>query len=87
VAKAKVLHELLKKSTPFSWTEKYRAALEQLIQDVIKDPVLIAPDPNKPFELETDTSAYAVGAVLFQCDQCGKRKALGYASKTLNAAK
>ncbi len=66
--------------------EKHRAALEQLIQDIIKDPVLTAPDPNKPFELETDASAYAVGAVLFQCDQCGKRKALGYTSKTLNAA-
>ncbi len=86
VAKAKVLHDLLKKDTPFSWMEKHKAALEQLIQNVIKDPVLTAPDPDKPFELETDASAYAVGAVLFQHDQHGKRKALGYASKTLNAA-
>ena len=85
-AKAKVLHELLKKDTPFSWTEKHKAALEQLIQDIIKDPVLTAPDPDKPFELETDASAYAVGAILFQHNQCGKRKALGYASRTLNAA-
>src|SRR5216684_4316368 len=36
VAKAKVLHELLKKDTPFSWMEKHRAALEQLIQDVTR---------------------------------------------------
>ncbi len=86
-AKAKILHELLKKSTLFSWTEKYRAALEQLIQDVIKDPILTAPDPDKPFELETDALAYTVGAVLFQCDQCRKRKALRYTSKTLNATK
>ena len=86
-AKAKVLHELLKKTIPFFWTPKHRAALETLIQDVIQDPILTAPDPDKPFELETDASAYAVGAILFQCDQCGKRKALGYALKTLNAAK
>ncbi len=86
-AKAKILHELLKKSTLFFWTEKHRAALEQLIQDVIKDPVLTAPDPDKPFELETNALAYTVGAVLFQCDQYGKRKALRYTSKTLNAAK
>src|SRR5260370_40118331 len=85
-AKAKILHELLKKSSLFFWTEKHRAALEQLIQDVTKDPVLTAPNPDKPFELETDALAYTVGAVLFQCNQHGKRKALGYASKTLNAA-
>jgi len=41
------------------------------------------PDNGKPFELETDASAYAIGAALFQKDERGKRKAIGYASKTL----
>ena len=64
-AKAKVLHELLKKTIPFFWTPKHRAALETLIQDVIQDPILMASDPDKPFELETDALAYVVGAILF----------------------
>ncbi len=84
-AKAKPLHMLLKRNTPFSWTVEHWAALEQLIQDIIKDPILTAPDPDKSFELETDASTYTVEAVLFQHNWCGKRKALGYASKTLNA--
>ena len=50
------------------------------------DPILTAPDEKEPFELETDASAYAVGAALFQKDERGKRCAIGYASKTLNSA-
>ena len=50
------------------------------------DPILTAPDEKEPFELETDTSAYAIGAALFQKDERGKRRAVGYASKTLNSA-
>jgi hypothetical protein len=41
---------------------------------------------NKPFELEVNASQYALGAVLFQRDERGKRRAIGYASRTLNKA-
>jgi len=47
---------------------------------------LIAPNKDRPFELETDALAYAIGAALFQKDKRGKCKAVGYASKTLNTA-
>ena len=60
--------------------------MDTLINCIEQDPVLIAPDEDKPFELETDASNYAVGAALFQKDERGKRRAVGYASKTLNAA-
>jgi hypothetical protein len=36
--------------------------------------------------LETDASAYAIGAVLFQKDERGKQHAIGYTFKTLNGA-
>jgi hypothetical protein len=60
--------------------------LDALIKQVTQDPVLVAPNEDKPFELEIDASAYAVGVALFQKDERGKRKAIGYASKTLIAA-
>ena len=83
---ARPLCNLLKKGGKFKWTDKCRQALDTLIQQVSTDPILSAPDESRPFELETDASSYAVGAALFQKDHRGKRKAIGYASKTLNSA-
>src|SRR5882757_2411431 len=83
---ARPLNNLLKKDTPFHWSPECRQALEELIGCVTRGPVLTAPNSEMPFELETDASAYAVGAALFQKDERGKRRAIGYASKTLNAA-
>jgi hypothetical protein len=83
---AKPLHDLLKKGIDFIWTKEHHDALDNLIKSVAQDPILISPDEKKPFELETDAFAYAVGAALFQRDERNKRKAVGYASKTLNAA-
>jgi RNase H-like domain found in reverse transcriptase len=44
-------------------------ALEKLINIVTSEPVLAGPDLDKPFELEVDASAYAVGTILFQRDE------------------
>jgi len=38
------------------------------------------------FELEVDASGYAVGAVLLQCKEDGKKHPIGYYSATLNEA-
>ena len=84
---AKPLHDLLKKGVKFLWTKEHTEALDALIKQVSQDPILIAPNNREPFELETDASAYAVEAALFQKDERGKRRAIGYASKTLNSAK
>ena len=83
---AKPLNDLLKKGVQFKWTTECRNALDELIKQVTQDPILVAPNEEQPFELETDASAYAVGAALFQKDERGKRRAIGYASKTLIAA-
>jgi len=67
----KPIVELTKKGTPFEWMEEQRQALETLILKVTTAPVLAYPDLERPFEMEVDASAYAVGAILFQKDDQG----------------
>jgi hypothetical protein len=57
-----------------------------LITKVTTAPVLTYPDPQKQFELEVDTSLFAIGAILFQRDEAGKKKDVTYYSKALNLA-
>ncbi len=63
---AKPLSRLTKKDLPFEWdeaTEKVFCLLCDLLQE---PPILIYPDPAKPYVLFTDTSKVAWGAVLMQ---------------------
>jgi len=57
---------LLKKDTPFIWTEDCAASLETLIEVITSHPVLVAPNQDRQFELEVDASQFALGAILWQ---------------------
>jgi hypothetical protein len=59
-------------------------ALEELISQVCDNPELNAPDLSCQYKLKVDASQFALGAVIFQKDDCGKRQAIGFALKTLN---
>jgi hypothetical protein len=83
---AKPLTELLKKDTPFIWTPQHTLAVETLIQKVTSQQVLVHPDPGRTFELEVDASNYTTGAILFQRDERGKARPIGYHSKTFSDA-
>src|SRR6267142_1111317 len=83
---ARPIVELTNKDTPVEWTEEQWQALETLIQNVTMAPVLAYPDLERPFEMEVDASAYAVGAILFQKDDQGRKCDVGYYSKALNPA-
>ena len=83
---AKPLHDLTKKGTQFNWTQKCTDALDELIKRVTTEPVLWHPDPAKPYELEVDASAFALGSILYQRDDNNKRRAVAYHSKALNQA-
>jgi RNase H-like domain found in reverse transcriptase len=76
--------ELTKKGKTFKWTDTCKEALEMLIEKVTNTPVLVYPDLEQPFEMEVDTSAYAVGAILFQRDEQGCKRDMGYYSKALS---
>lgn len=51
--------------------------------DVTSAPVLKCPDPEKQYFLEVDTSAFALGGVLFQHREDRRRQDVGYFSKAL----
>ncbi|QRV82439.1 Transposon Tf2-7 polyprotein [Ceratobasidium sp. AG-Ba] len=75
---ARPLHDLTKKDTKFEWTQECQQAFEEIKKRVSQDPVLIHPDPDKPFILETDASGIAIGAILSQ--------RVAYLSKSYNDA-
>ncbi|RXW20770.1 hypothetical protein EST38_g5090 [Candolleomyces aberdarensis] len=79
---AKPLNNLLKKDVPFKWTEDAQLAFDELKRRFTKEPVLMMPDPNRPFQVESDASLYASGAVLTQMDANGKRHPVFFLSQT-----
>ncbi|CAM4698043.1 unnamed protein product [Lepidochelys olivacea] len=62
------LTDLTKKKQPnaVQWTGKCQKAFNQLKATLMSDPVLRAPDFDKPFLVTTDASERGVGAVLMQ---------------------
>src|SRR6267154_2167957 len=63
---ARPLLDLTKKTTPWHWDEPQFKAFETLKTLMCRKPVLLQPDFAKHFYLQTDASAYGVGAILSQ---------------------
>jgi RNase H-like domain found in reverse transcriptase/Integrase zinc binding domain/Chromo (CHRromatin Organisation MOdifier) domain/Integrase core domain/Reverse transcriptase (RNA-dependent DNA polymerase) len=83
---AKPLNNLLKKDIKFNWTEDCQRAFDDLKKRFTEEPVLAMPDQNRPFQIETDASKYATGAVLTQLDSNGDRHPVSFLSKTFSPA-
>lgn len=82
---AKPLTNLLKKDEPYRWTDKCQEAF-QLFKDILTNkPLLQYPDFSQPFNVTTDASNIAIGAILSQ-GEVGKDLPISYASRTLNKA-
>jgi hypothetical protein len=63
---ARPLLDLTKKTVDWHWGESQHKAFEELKTLMCCSPVLTQPNFNKHFFLQTDASAYGVGAVLSQ---------------------
>ena len=63
---ARPLLDLTKKSTDWYWGKAQENAFQLLKQKMCAQPVLMQPDFNKRFHLQTDASGYGLGAVLSQ---------------------
>jgi len=78
---ARPLHKLLKKNTPWKWTDVEQTTFDNLKRKLTEAPVLTLPDPNEHFTVQSDASDEAIGAVLLQ-----NNKPVAYISRALSSA-
>jgi hypothetical protein len=76
------LTDLTKDNVTFVWSSDQEAAFRKLKSTMAEAPVLILPDPNLPFVINTDASGFAVGAVLQQ-DQGRGLQPIAFLSKKM----
>jgi hypothetical protein len=74
------------KDTEWTWETQHQNVFEELKKRVMTEPVLAHPVLTDPFELEVNASGFAMGAVLLQKKEDGKKHPIAYYSKTLSAA-
>ena len=60
------IHVVTSVKKGFQWGDKQQQAFEALKDDISSFPVLALPNLRYPFEIQTDASDYAMGAVLLQ---------------------
>ena len=75
------LVELTKKGVTFAWGPQHTDAVRRLKQQLVEYTALQIPDSAKPYQLYTDASGYAMGAVLEQ-----DNKPLGFHSQVMTPA-
>jgi Reverse transcriptase (RNA-dependent DNA polymerase)/RNase H-like domain found in reverse transcriptase len=62
------LNDLMKKDKKFEWTANCQKAFNTMKKQFTEEPVLLMPDQSKPFQIKSDASKMATGAVLTQLD-------------------
>ncbi|CAI7810857.1 unnamed protein product [Closterium sp. NIES-54] len=80
-----MLTDLLHKDMNFVWGEEADAAFQELKIFLVSPPVLRIADQSRPFEVVTDASDFAIGAVLLQ-DFGNGLQPIAYESRKLQAA-
>ena len=76
------LTHLLQKGNEFRWGDEQQKAFDALKLAVSQHPVLILPDPSRPYVVTTDASGFAVGASLSQ-DQGNGLQPIAFLSKKM----
>ena len=80
------LHCLTKKEELWQWTRPEDSAFQELKTLVTSAPVLILPNQDACFRLETNVSGYAMGAILSQLCNDEKWHPVSFTSKSLSPA-
>jgi len=82
----KPLQQLTKKGDTWRWTKDEQKTFKELKQPITLTPILVQPDQDVHFQLEMDTSGYAMGAVLSQLCKDNKWHPIGLMSKSISDA-
>ena len=81
------LTALTRDEVPFKWEEKENLAFQELKDALSSEPVLTAPDFDKPYTIFCDASDIALGSVLTQyCSKTKKYMPLAYHSRMLKGS-
>ena len=83
---AKPLFNLLKKETPFTWSEDEQNSFERLKNALTSYPILRQPDFERQFVINVDASGYCLGACLCQIGDDGNEYVVHYSSRLLKGA-
>jgi hypothetical protein len=76
------INNLLKNNIEFEWTEECQKAFDTLKKRFMEEPVLMMPDQTRPFQIKSDASKHASGAVLTQTNSNGDRHPVVFMSQT-----
>ena len=76
----------LTRKNKFIWTPEAGRAFQILKTAFTTAPLLLHPDPSKPFFLEADASDFVLGAVLSQYGEDGRLHPVGFYSRKFLAA-
>src|ERR1035438_8694409 len=82
---ASTLTDLLKKDRSFTWSQAQEITFTNLKDALTHIPVLCPANPALPFTLTTDTSSFAIRAVLSQDDGLGAQPVC-FGSRKLSGA-
>jgi hypothetical protein len=79
--------ELTRKGADFLWTQCHEDAFTTLIDKMAAWPILLQPNFDKQFILQTDASALGIGAVLLQTGETAKLQLVEFFSATFTPTK
>lgn len=79
------LYELTKKGA-FQWNDVAKKAMAKVKESFLKAIMLTHPDPSATYYLQTDSSEIGLGAELYQKDEEGNHRTIGFASRVLQPA-
>ncbi|GMF23279.1 unnamed protein product [Phytophthora fragariaefolia] len=83
---ARPLSNLLKKDAEWRWNAEHQHAFEAINDSLLHAPILVLPDPDRPFNVVCDASDFAIGCALLQADAEGRERVIAFESRQLKAA-
>lgn len=78
-----VLSRITRKGSEWIWKKEQQEAFEQIKKHFLEDIIVEYPDYKQDFYLSTDASRTHIGAELYQINEQGQHRTLGFISRTL----